>query len=82
MKNFRFPHIVKRKLFSIIFGGVGKRRLITDYKFKPKTLKRKFAIQRLRRSKQGWRNIIYGNISALKLRLAFGRRKPVPKFRR
>ena len=31
MKKFRFPRTVKRKLFNIIFGGVGKRRLITDY---------------------------------------------------
>jgi len=82
MKKFNFPRTIKRKLFNIIFGGVGKRRLITDYKQRPKPLVLKFKIQWLRRCHQGWRNRVYGTITALKIRKAFGRRKPVPQFRR
>lgn len=82
MKTFRFPRTIKRKLFSMIFGGVGKRRLITDYKPKPKPKKRKFKIEWLRRCHQGGRNRVYGTITALKIRKAFGRRKSVPQFRR
>jgi hypothetical protein len=82
MKKFNFPRIIKRKLFNIIFGGVGKRRLITDYtpKLYPTILN--FKIQKIRRAHQGWRNRVYGTITAQKIRKAFGRRKSVPQFRR
>ena len=81
MKKFNFPRTIKRKLFNIIFGGVGKRRLVTDftpkYSKKPKRIK----MQKLRRSHQGWRNRIYGSITAQKIRKVFGRRKPIGNFR-
>jgi hypothetical protein len=82
MKNFRFPRTIKRKLFNIIFGSVGKRRLIQDYFNKPKRIKACFKIQKIRRSHQGGRNKVYGTITALKMRKVFGRHKSVPQFRR
>lgn len=82
MKKFRFPRIIKRKLFTVIFGDVGKRRLIQDYYNKPKCIKASFKMQKIRRAHQGWRNRVHGTITALKIRKAFGRRKPAPQFRR
>lgn len=82
MKKFNFPRTIKRKLFNIIFGGVGKRRLIQDYVNKPKRIKARFKMQKLRRSHQGWRNRIYGTITAQKMRKVFGRRAPTSSFRR
>ena len=82
MKKFRFPRIIKRKLFTIIFGDAGKRRLIQDYYNKPKRIKARFKMQKIRRAHQGWRNRVHGMISALKIRKVFGRRKPSPQFRR
>ena len=84
MKKFRFPRIIKRKLFTIIFGDVGKRRLITDYYpseiVKPR--RRRFKMIWIRRAHQGWKNKVHGSIWALKVRRTFGRRKPIPQFRR
>lgn len=82
MKNFRFPRIIERKMFSVIFGGVGKRRLITDYHPKFKKGKRKFKMQWVRRSNQGWRNRVYGSMTAIKMRKVFGMLRRVPTFRR
>jgi hypothetical protein len=82
MKNFRFPRIIKRKLFTIIFGDAGKRRFIQDYFNKPKRIKARFKMQKIRRAHQGWRNKVHGSIWALKVRKAFDRRKPTPQFRR
>lgn len=82
MKKFRFSRTIKRKLFNIIFGGVGRRRLIQDFFNKPKHIKERFNMQKIRRAHQGWRNRVYGSITALKIRKVFGRRKPVPQFRR
>ena len=82
MKKFNFPRIIKRKLFTIIFGDVGKRRLIQDYFNKPKRIKERFKMQKIRRSHQGWRNKVHGSITALKIRKAFGRRPTVSQFRR
>jgi hypothetical protein len=84
LKKFRFPRIIKRKLFNIIFGVVGKRRLITDYHPSPvrKPRKHRTKMQKIRRAHQGWRNRVHGTISALKIRKVFGRRKPIAQFRR
>ena len=82
MKSFNFPRTIKRKLFNIIFGGVGKRRLITDYNPRRRPLPLQFRMMWIRRSHQGWRNRVYGSIIAIKLRLQYGRRKSVPQFRR
>jgi hypothetical protein len=81
-KRFRFPRIIKRSLFGVIFGDAGKRRLIQDYYNKKKLIKARFKMQKIRRAHQGWRNKVHGSIWALKVRRTFGRRKPTPQFRR
>jgi hypothetical protein len=92
MKSFRFPRIVKRKLFTTIFGGVGKRRYVQDFKsYIPSPLTRivltpppvkRFKMTWIRRSHQGWRNRVFGSAQAIKIRLQFGRRRSTPQFRR
>ena len=94
MRLLNFPKIKKRKLFTKIFGGAGKRRYAQDFISRiPRPITRspvkvvyrtgkKFKMQWVRRSHQGWRNRVYGTAVALKLRLEYGRRKPVPTFRR
>lgn len=97
MKNFRFPRIIKRKPFTTIFGGVGKRRYMQDFRSHiPRPLdriihwthiylsgqKHRTKMQKIRRAHQGWRNRVYGGIMGLKIRLQFGRRKKAPQFRR
>ena len=82
MKKFRFHRIIKRKLFNIIFGGVGKRRLITDYNPVMRVKPKRTNMQKIRRANQGWRNRVYGSITAQKIRKVFGRRKPIAQFRR
>jgi len=90
--KFKFPRIKKRKLFTTIFGGVGQRRYVQDFKsYIPSPLTRivlvspkvnRFKMQWIRRSHQGWRNRVFGSAQAIKIRLQFGRRKPTPQFRR
>jgi hypothetical protein len=84
LKRFNFPRIIKRKLFTIIFGDAGKRRLITDYypSHVAKPRKHRTKMQKIRRAHQGWRNRVHGTITALKMRKIFGRRKPVAQLRR
>lgn len=97
MKNFSFPRIIKRKPFTIIFGGIGKRRYMQDFRSHiPRPLdriihwthiylsgqKHRTKMQKIRRSHQGWRNRVYGSIMGLKLRLQFGRKRKAPQFRR
>jgi hypothetical protein len=82
MKKFNFPRIIKRKLFNTLFGGVGKRRFIQDYFNKPKRIKLRFNMQKIRRAHQGWRNRVYGTMTARKIRRVFGIRKPISPFRR
>jgi hypothetical protein len=82
MKKFRFPRIIKRKIFTVIFGDAGKRRLIQDYYNKPKRIKARFKMQRIRRAHQGWRNRVHGSITAIKMRKVFGRLRPTAQLRR
>jgi len=83
VKNFNFPKTIKRKLFNVIFGGVGRRRFIQDYFNTPKPVKARFKMQKTRRAHQGWRNRVYGSITMRKIRRVFGQlRKPLPPFRR
>ena len=70
-----------RNDFTTIFGGVGRRRTVVTRQTK-KCLVTKSKMQKIRRAHQGWRNRIFGSIQALKIRLQYGRRKPVPQFRR
>jgi len=82
MKQFNFPRTIKRKLFTIVFGYVGKRRLITHYNPKHKPQIKRSKMQKIRRAHQGWRNRVYGTMTAQKIRKVFGRRKPTSYFRR
>ena len=82
MKDFTFRKTIKRSAFTVVFGGVGKRRRML-FNFRRKTLAPlRFKMQKIRRAHQGWRNEIYGSISALLFRKEYGRRKVVPQFRR
>ena len=82
MRQFNFPRTIKRKLFNIVFGGVGQRRLVTDYTPKHKPTPKRTKMQKVRRAHQGWRNKVYGSMTMRKIRRVFGIRKPVPQFRR
>jgi hypothetical protein len=82
MKNLRFNKTIKRNDFTIVFGTVGKRRFIKDFVNKVKRVKVRFKMQQIRRAHQGWRNKVIGSLQALRVRLKYGRRKPVPQFRR
>jgi len=92
VKNFRFRKIIKRNTFTTIFGGIGQRRFVSTY------IKRgriehiyermcfnkipRYKIEKTRRAHQGWRNKRIGTIETIKVRLRYGRHKPVPQFRR
>jgi hypothetical protein len=39
-------------------------------------------MQMIRRAHQGWRNKVIGTLQALRIRLKYGRRKPIAQFRR
>jgi hypothetical protein len=84
MKRFNFRKRIKRKLFTVIFGDVGKRRLITDYRPSAvrKPRKHRTKMQKMRRAHQGWRNRVHGSITALKIRRVFGRLRPTAQLRR
>lgn len=85
MKSFNFRKTIMRNDFTIIFNrGAGKRRGILSYmpKFKQAPVIKKTKLQKTRRANQGWRNRVFGTIHALKIRLRYGRRKPVAQFRR
>jgi len=69
-----------RNDFTTIFGGVGRRRGVRSYI--PKFKKKRFKLQRTRRAHQGWRNITFGRITAIKVRRLYGRRAPATPFRR
>ena len=80
MKRFNFRKRIKRNDFTSVFGNVGARRTIT--RKKPIKLVLRFMMQQIRRAKQGWRNKVFGMKTALRIRKAYGRRKPIGPFRR
>lgn len=82
MKRFDFRKTIKRRAFTIVFGSVGKRRLLTFNARRKNPLALRFKMQMIRRSNQGWRNRIFGTISALQVRRKYGRIKSIPQFRR
>jgi hypothetical protein len=82
MKRFNFRKWIKRNDFTIVFGGFGKRRLIKHFVNKIKRIKLRFKLQQIRRAHQGRKNKVFGSIHALRIRRAYGRRKPVGSFRR
>ena len=84
MKQFNFRKLTKRNDFTTVFGGIGRRRTLLQFVNKKRFRLRwiRFKIQQIRRAHQGWRNRTFGSIHALKIRRAYGRRKPIAQFRR
>jgi hypothetical protein len=84
VKQFNFRKTIMRNDFTTIFGGVGRRRGVRSYmpKFKKVPAVKKFNLQRIRRAHQGWMNLTFGRITALRIRRIYGRRKPIAQFRR
>jgi hypothetical protein len=93
--RFNFPRIKRRNNFTKIFGNVGKRRTLKDFRshvphhlhrilFWTKMWLRKQVkrtkMQMHRRAAQGWRNQTYGRMQAMKIRLQYGRRKVIRRF--
>jgi len=92
VKNFRFRKTIKRNSFTTIFGGIGQRRFVSTY-IKRGRIERiyermcfnkipRYKIEKTRRAHQGWRNKVFGSLQALRIRLKYGRRKPIGNFRR
>lgn len=81
MKRFNFRKRIMRNDFTSVFGNIGKRRTCG---FKPikEPLVLRFKMQQIRRAHQGHRNKTFGMIQALRIRRAYGRRKPIGSFRR
>ena len=83
MKQFNFRKWIKRNDFTIIFGGVGKRRTVLHFADKKRFRLRwiRFKMVQIRRAHQGWQNKTFGSLYALKTRLKYGRRKFPSNFR-
>ena len=72
-----------RNDFTTVFGGVGKRRTLLHFvSGKARYLPKRTKAQQVRRAHQGRRNKVFGTINALRIRRAYGRRPPIPHFRR
>ena len=84
MKKFNFRKFIRRNDFTSIFGGVGKRRTLLHFVGKKRFRLRwiRFKMVQIRRAHQGWQNKTFGSMHALKIRRAYGRRKPIAQFRR
>ena len=80
MRLLNFRKTTPRTFFTAIFGSVGKRR--TVFFGKPFGGNKRTKMQMIRRAHQGWRNKRIGTIEAIKVRLRYGRHKPIPQFRR
>ena len=83
MKALAMTKTVMRNSFTKLFSPhrIGKRKIAYQYTYRHQfnTTKRT-SMQRIRRSKQGAANRIYGSITALQLRRQFGRLPTVPLF--
>ena len=84
MKKFSFRKWIKRNDFTNIFGGFGKRRTLLHFAGKKRFRLRwiRFKMVQIRRAHQGRKNKVFGSKHALKIRRAYGRRKPLAQFRR
>jgi len=78
MRTLNRNKTIKRNNFTTIFGGVGTRKSVVLPRPKVKALRTK--MQMYRRAAQGWRNQTFGRLTALKLVLKYGRRKPIRRF--
>ena len=84
MKRFNFRKRIMRNDFTSVFGGVGKRRTLMHFAGKKRFRLRwiRFKMVQIRRAHQGHRNKTFGSMHALRIRRTYGRRKPIPQFRR
>jgi hypothetical protein len=84
LKRFNFRKRIKRNDFTSVFGGVGRRRTLLHFAGKKRFLTRwrKTMMAQIRRANQGRRNKVFGTVTALRIRKAYGRRKSVSYFRR
>jgi hypothetical protein len=84
MKKFSFRKRIKRNDFTSVFGGVGKRRTLLHFAGKKRFRLRwiRFKMVQIRRAHQGRKNKVFGSMHSLKIRRAYGRRKPLAQFRR
>jgi len=78
--KFRFRKLIKRRLFTTIFGSVGKRRTLT-VSARTKLVLR-FKLQTIRRAHQGHRNKTFASACAVRVRLLHGRYPVAPQLRR
>jgi hypothetical protein len=81
MKRFNKRKIIKRNSFTAVFGGFGKFRPLPSKQLKL-LFRKRFKMQMIRRAHQGFRNKIFGRVNAIKMMLAFGRKRKMPQFRR
>ena len=81
MKRFNRRKTIKRNSFTAVFGGFGKRRPLAVRQIRKRFIKRG-KMKMIRRAHQGFRNLIFGRVNAIKMMLAFGRKKKVAQFRR
>ena len=79
---FNFKKRIKRNDFTSVFGGVGRRRSLTHYAIKPQRPILRFKMQQVRRAHQGYRNRVFATATLLRIRKAYGRRRPIAQFRR
>ena len=84
MKRFNFRKFIKRNDFTIVFGGFGKRRTLLHFVGKKRFRMRwiRFKMVQIRRAHQGRKNKVFGSMHSLRIRRTYGRRKPIPQFRR
>jgi hypothetical protein len=82
MKRFNFRKRVKRNDFTKVFGGFGKRRTLKDFVIKEKRIIKRFMMPQIRRAHQGRRNKVFGSVTMLRIRRAYGIRKSLSHFRR
>jgi hypothetical protein len=81
-EKFRYRKTTRRNNFTTIFGGMGSRRDLRNFapRCKGHVVKR-FKFEMQRRAAQGKKNQTFGRLTALKLRLQFGIKKRVRRFR-
>jgi hypothetical protein len=84
MKRFNFRKYIKRNDFTVVFGGIGKRRILKDFAHKKsfRLLWIRFKMVQIRRAHQGRKNKVFGSIHSLRIRRAYGRRSVIGQFRR
>ena len=81
--KFNFRKTIKRNTFTTVFQTVGKRRRVMDFTFRnSEPLIKRFKMQMIRRSKQGWRNKQYGATIAMRHHAQGNRYPVISQFRR